>query len=172
MPGSIKESRAKGHTCTPCQKPAGACTHYLFHGRMTSAAWIWKPISELANEKADDVALCCSCKCEEKWQEVLICPDCNTYEYTKTTTGPQSYPNPRDLLDMTRRYQLRLLQQSQIPGLWVKKEEAGDKPSVKLWTREPRRLKVPICVTCSETMLPRCPLAPHLTNQSLRPNLC
>ena len=79
---------------------------------------------------------------------------------------------PPDLIDMTRQYQLRLLQQSRMPEKKVEKEEAGDKPSVKLWTREPRRVNVPICVTCSETMLPRNPLAHHLTNQSLRANLC
>ena len=55
--------------CTQCDKPAPATTHYL-----VISEGIWKPIAELANEKAKDTALLCSRKCENKWQEVLICP--------------------------------------------------------------------------------------------------
>ena len=175
-----KES-AKGHTCTHCTKPAHACTHYL----VTSEAWIWKPISELADEKVKDVKIFCSRKCEEKWQEVLICPDCNTCDYTKTT-GVQSYPSPKALMDMTTQYQSRLLQADMIPKEKVKNTDEsrlywaefqrqilrGETPSagrevvpekpIKMWTREPRRVNVAICVTCSSTMLPRNPLAAHL----------
>ena len=173
--------RAKGHTCTHCNKPAPACTHYL----VTSEEWIWKSISELADEKVKDVKIFCSRKCEEKWQEVLICPDCNTYDYTKTT-GVQSYPSPKDLMDMTKQYQLRSLQEEMMPKEKVKHTDEsrlywaefqrqilrGETPSagrevvpekpIKMWTREPRRVNVAICVTCSATMLPRNPFAPHL----------
>ena len=89
--------------CTQCDKPAPAATHYL-----VISEGIWKPIAELANEKAKDTALFCSRKCENKWQEVLICPDCNTFEYTKTTLSPQSYPSPKAMLDMTAQYRRRL----------------------------------------------------------------
>ena len=73
--------------------------------------WLWKPISKLDNDKDKDVAICCSRKCEEKWQEVLICPDCNTDEYTKTT-GVQSYPSLKVMWDQLSQYHLRLLQKS------------------------------------------------------------
>ena len=157
------ESRSKGHMCTHCTKPAPACTHYL----VTGDVWWWKPIAELDNEKAkDDVALFCSRRCEEKWQEVLICPDCKTYEYTKTTTGPPSYPHPMDLLDMTAQYHKRLFAAEQAAMMPKKKvvdtdEVAPEKP-IKMWPRAPRRISVAICVTCSETMLPRNPMASHL----------
>jgi hypothetical protein len=174
-------SKSKGHTCTHCEKPAGACTHYL----VTGEAWTWKPISGIADEKAKDVKIFCSRKCEEKWQEVLICPDCNTCDYTKTT-GVQSYPSQKALMDMTTQYQSRLLQADMIPKEKAKNTDEsrlywaefqrqilrGETPSagrevvpekpIKMWTREPRRVNVAICVTCSATMLPRNPLAPHL----------
>ena len=151
-------SKSKGgHTCTHCEKPAGACTHYL----VTGEAWTWKPISGIADEKANDVKIFCSRKCEEKWQEVLICLDCNTYEYTMTT-GVQSYPSPKELLDMTAQYQLRLLQADMMPKKKFENPEEIVPEPIKVWTREPRRVNVAICVTCSATMLPRNPLAPHL----------
>ena len=169
----LRNNSKGGHTCTHCQKPAGACTHYL----VTGEAWTWKPIAELADEKAKDVALFCSTRCEQKWQEVLICPDCNTYEYTKTT-GVQSYPSPKEMLDMTAQY---LRRQPQVKPQKVENTEESrlywaefqrqilrgvleivpEKP-IKMWHREPRRVNVAICVTCSATMLPRNPLAPHL----------
>ena len=39
-----------------------------------------------------------------------MCPDCNTYGYTKTT-GAQSYPYPKELLGMTEQYRRRQLQE-------------------------------------------------------------
>jgi len=138
--------------CTQCDKPAPAATHYL-----VISEEIWKPIAELANEKAKDTALFCSHKCENKWQEVLICPDCNTFEYTKTSLS--SYPSSKAMLDMTAQYHRRLLQTE-----LEKKDQTGkevEKP-IKMWLREVPRISVPICVTCSATMLPRNPLAPHL----------
>ena len=157
-------SKSKGHTCTHCEKPAGACTHYL----VTGEAWTWKPISGIADEKAKDVKIFCSRKCEQKWQEVLICPDCNTCDYTKTT-GVQSYPSPKELLDMTAQYQLRLLQTDMMPKKkFVNTDEIVPEP-IKVWTREPRRVSVAICVTCSATMLPRNPLAPHLCMSCVPP---
>jgi len=135
---------------------------------VTGEAWTWKPISGIADEKAKDVKIFCSRKCEQKWQEVLICPDCNTYEYTMTT-GVQSYPSPKELLDMTAQYQLRLLQTDMMPKKkFVNTDEIVPEP-IKVWTREPRRVSVAICVTCSATMLPRNPLAPHLCMSCVPP---
>lgn len=166
IPEQLKEHVSKqlsnrvkgGHTCTHCTKPARACTHYL----VTEEEWIWKPISELANEKVKDVKIFCSLKCEEKWQEVLICPDCNTYDYTMTT-GVQSYPSPKELMDMTRQFQQRMLQADMMPKKKVEyTEEVVPEKPIKMWAREPRRVNVAICVTCSATMLPRNPHATHL----------
>ena len=171
-----KGSQSKGPTCTQCTKPAYACTHYL----VTGDAWTWKPISELTNEKAKHVEIFCSLRCERKWQEVLICPDCNTYDFTKTT-GPPSYPSPKEMLDMTKQY---LQRQSQAPPKTVENTEEsrmewaafqrailrGDAPvqivpekTIKMWLREPRRVDVAICVTCATAMLPRNPMAHHLS---------
>ena len=185
-----KESRAKGDKCTHCEKPAHACTHYLVLGE----EWIWKPISELVDEKAKDVVKFCSRRCEQKWQEVLICPDCNTYEYT-ISTGAQSYPSPADLMDMTAQYVRRQAQaqaQAQVERQKVKNTEEsalywaefqrrlsrGEKPPpppeivqerpIKMWGREPRRVKVATCVTCSATMLPRNPNTPHLRSDVIK----
>ena len=152
-----KKNLGEGH-CTQCQKPAHA-THYLVPSES-----IWKPISELANEKAKDISLFCSRRCEKEWSEVLICPECGTFEHEKTT-GPQSYPSPKDMLDMTAQYQKRLLQEKRLPQEKPKKKDETGKEvekTIKMWWREVPRIRVPICVTCSATMLPRDPLAPHL----------
>ena len=90
--------------------------------------------------------------------EILICPDCNTFEYTKTSLS--SYPSSKAMLDMTAQYQRRLLQTEP-----KKKDQTGkevEKP-IKMWWQEVPRISVPICVTCSATMLPRDPMASHLS---------
>jgi hypothetical protein len=171
--------RAKGHTCTHCKKPAPACTHYL----VTDEAWTWKPVSELANEKAKNVTLFCSTICEQKWQEVLICPDCGTFDFTNTT-GPQSYPSPKEMLDISAQYLKRQLQAppkkventEESRMYWAAFQRAilrgefidpppgltGKEAECKVFRRESRRVNVAICVTCAATMLPRNPLAHHL----------
>ena len=172
-----KGSQSEGHTCTQCTKPAYACTHYL----VTGDAWTWKPISELTNEKAKHVEIFCSLRCERKWQEVLICPDCNTYDFTKTT-GPPSYPSPKEMLDMTAQYLQRqsLKKPQKVENTeesrmeWAAFQRAilrGDdapvqivpEKTIKMWHREPRRVDVAICVTCATAMLPRNPMAHHLS---------
>ena len=82
---------------------------------------------------------------------------------------------------MTAQYQRRLLQKEPKKKDQTGKEaslggasgEAGnemdappkkevEKP-IKMWWREVPRISVPTCVTCSATMLPRNPLASHLS---------
>lgn len=84
------ERSANGHACTHCEKPAHACSEYVVLG----AEWSWKPIAELADEKARHVVRVCSTRCEHKLQAVLICLACNTHAYTKAEA--QSYPCPHD----------------------------------------------------------------------------
>ena len=149
-----KESR--GNICTQCSKPAHACTHYLVVSDM-----IWKPIAELGEEKKqDNMALFCSRKCEEKWSEVLICPACGTFDYVKTT-GAQSYPDPKRMLDMLAQYHKRLLQHDKEIENRSSASSSSAGP-VKVFPREVPRVEVPICTGCSATMLPRNPMAPHL----------
>ena len=126
------------------------------------------------------MAIFCSTICEQKWQEVLICPDCGTFDFTNTT-GPQSYPSPKEMLDMSAQYLRRqpLVEPQKVENTeesrmyWAAFQRAilrGDAPvkivpekPIKMWHREPRRVNVAICVTCAATMLPRNPLAEHLT---------
>lgn len=145
-------------------------------------------MSELADEKAKHVARFCSTRCERKWQDVLRCPHCNTYDFTKTEA--HTFVIPRDLMDMAQQYHRRT---AQVELENVKKEKKptmakeehdlywldiqrrfvrGETPNIvesnttiKMWVREPRRVKVPSCVTCSATMLPRNPHAPHLQDR-------
>lgn len=97
-------------------------------------------MSELADEKAKPVARVCSTRCEDKWQEVLICPNGNTYHCTKTEV--QTYVNRQDLLDMAHQYSKR---QAQVALENVKKEKVKKPKQTKddnslYWTDFQRRL--------------------------------
>jgi hypothetical protein len=148
--------------CTRCSRPA-SCKDYL-----VVKEGYWKPIEELSGESLprDQLAMFCSHKCLEKVHEVLICPNCKTFEYNRSTGA--DYPDPKSMLDMTAQHNTRMLQRKHkkrdttqddhsLSGAHDKEQEED-----KMWPREPRRIRVPICVTCSATMLPRNPLAPHL----------
>ena len=78
---------------------------------------------------------------------MLICPECGSFDYKKTTG--EEYPDPKEMLDMTAQHNKR-----------TEGQQTNDME--EMWSREPRRIRVPQCVTCFATMLPRNPMAPHL----------
>ena len=140
--------------CTHCQKRLNDVKDYL-----VTETDIWKSIDQLSEETAprDQIAMFCSHRCEEKWQEVLVCPNCHTYEYNVSTDPNISYPDPTDILDLE--YQ-RMRRMSMTKG-------SDDDDGEWCWPREPRLLRIPVCVTCSEVMFPRNPCAVHLQRLSL-----
>ena len=110
------------------------------------------PISALADEKAkkSSILVFCSYRCEEKWDETLMCPRCKTFDWKRDEKGIAPYPDPFKLLDNFAQYDYCRRYLENYPVCPITREE-------------PRMIKLPLCTTCSCAMMPRTPEAPHLT---------
>ena len=122
----------------------------------------WKPMSELAAETrpTDQLAWFCSKRCHEKWSEVLVCPVCGTFEYTKD--DEHTIPDPADMLNMVHQYLSRARRRRARPAHTHMGGDVEGHRGESMWPREPRNIRVPICVSCSAVMLPRDPWSSHL----------
>ena len=66
--------------------------------------------------------------CNQKWDEVLICPDCKTFDSKRD--GP-TYPCPRTLLDITERYNYRMFRKSMRLAKGEEEKEGKEKAKEK-----------------------------------------
>ena len=89
-------------------------------------------------------------------------PERGTFEHKKTTG--EDYPDSKDMLDMTYQNYVRASEPrtDKTRSGAQDKEQTNDEEENKMWPRKPRRIRVPQCVKCSATMLPRNPMAAHL----------
>ena len=110
------------------------------------------PISSLSSETAEpeSIIVFCSTRCQEKWDETLMCPKCKSFDWKPDVEGKYIYPDPFKLLDNFAQYNYCRRYLENIPVCPI--------------TREPTRMiTLPLCITCGCVMMPRTPDAPHLT---------
>ena len=130
--------------CTQCAKKAQHVRHYR-----VIPTGICYPIASLASEPAKDLAIFCSPRCQQKWDETLMCPKCKTFDWKRDVEGKAPYPDPFKMLDNLVQYQYC---RTNVPGT----------PVCPITRIEPRMIVLPLCTTCSSVMMPRTPGAPHL----------
>jgi hypothetical protein len=133
--------------CTQCAKKAGHARHYR-----VIPTGICYHIVRLASEpaKPEDIAIFCSLRCQHKWDETLMCPKCKTFDWKRDVEGKAPYPCPFKMLDNLAQY------------LYCR-QNLENIPVCPIAHTEPRMIVLPLCTTCSSTMMPRTPCAPHLT---------
>ena len=133
--------------CTQCEKKAGNVRHYR-----VIPTGIQYPIQSLASEpaKREDIAIFCSLRCQQKYDETLMCPRCRTFDWKRDDQGKAPYPCPLKFLDNLAQYRFC-------------REHVPNTPVCPITRTEPRMIRLPLCTTCSSTMMPRTPGAPHLT---------
>ena len=132
--------------CTACKKKC-APRHYR-----VLATGICYPIASLASEPAEreSIIVFCSIRCQQKWDETLMCPKCKTFDWEYDVKGKAPYPDPFHLLDNLAQYNYCRRYLENIPVCPITR-------------KEPRMICLPLCNSCSSTMMPRTPGAPHLT---------
>jgi len=113
------------------------------------------PISSLSSEtaKPDSILVFCSLRCQQKWDETLMCPRCKGFEWKHDAPYPHGiapYPCPLKLLDNLAQYNYCRQNLTNIPVCPITRSET-------------RMIQLPLCTTCSSTMMARTPDAPHLT---------
>ena len=110
------------------------------------------PIASLASEpaKPESILVFCSLRCQQKWDETLMCPRCKSFDWKYDVEGKAPYPCPLKLLDNLAQYQFC---KQNLPSI----------PVCPITRTEPRMIRLPLCISCSSTMMPRTPDAPHLT---------
>ena len=130
-----------------CKKYCNNPRHYRV--RETGICY---PISSLSSEtaKKESILMFCSLQCQQKWDETLMCPRCKTFDWKHDLKGIAPYPCPFNLLDNLAQYNYCRQNLSNIPVC-------------PITHTEPRMIRLPLCTTCSCTMMPRTPDAPHLT---------
>jgi hypothetical protein len=133
--------------CAQCKKKADHARHYR-----NIETGICYPIASLASEpaKRESIAIFCSLRCQQEWDETLRCPTCKTFEWKRDVKGKAPYPCPFKLLDNLTLYNYC---RQYVPGT----------PVCPITRQETRMIQLPLCTTCSSTMMPRTPDAPHLT---------
>ena len=133
--------------CTQCGKKAAHARQY----RILETG-ICYSIACLASDpaKQESIVMFCSIRCQQKWDEKLMCPRCKTFEWERDVKGKAPYPDPMSLLDNLAQY--RYCRQY-VPGT----------PVCPITHTEPKMIQLPLCTTCSSTMMPRTPGTPHLT---------
>ena len=109
------------------------------------------PIASVAEEtaKKESILVFCSLRCQQRWDETLMCPRCKTFEWKSDDKGKAPYPDPFKLLDNFAQYDYC-------------RQNLKDFPVCPITREEIRMLKLPLCIKCSTTMMPRTPDAPHL----------
>ena len=131
--------------CSQCQKKAGNVRHYRVR-----EAGICYPIAALASEpaRAESILVFCSLRCQQKWDETLMCPKCKSFDWKPE--GRASYPCPLKLLDNLTQYHYC-------------RQHLENIPVCPITRTPPRMIALPLCTTCRRTMMPRTPGAPHLS---------
>ena len=131
--------------CTTCKKK---CAPRHYRVRETGICY---PIASLASEPAgpEYILVFCSLRCQQKWDETLMCPKCKTFDWKRDVEGKAPYPDPFKMLDNLVQYQFC---RTNVPGT----------PVCPITRIEPRMIVLPLCTTCSSVMMPRTPGAPHL----------
>ena len=110
------------------------------------------PISSLSSEtaKPESIIVFCSIRCQQKWDETLMCPKCKSFDWKHEVGGKASYPCPLKLIDNLAQYEYCRRNLQNIPVCPIARTET-------------RMVPIPLCTTCSSIMFPRTPNAPHLT---------
>ena len=110
------------------------------------------PISSLSSEtaKPESIIGFCSIRCQQKWDETLMCPKCKSFEWKHEVGGKAAYPCPLKLIDNLAQYEYCRKNLDNIPVCPIAR-------------RPTRFVRIPLCTTCSSIMFPRTPNAPHLT---------
>ena len=147
--GTLAKLQARdGFKCSQCQKKLKQGPDYY----RVKETGICYPISALDTETAknDSILVFCSYRCEEKWDETLMCPKCKTFEWKRDVEGIAPYPCPFQILDNFAQYDYC---RRYIPGY----------PVCPITRNETKMIVLPLCTTCDYTMMPRTPQAPHLT---------
>ena len=134
--------------CTQCQKKLKQGPDYY----RVKETGICYPISALDTETAknDSILVFCSYRCEDKWDETLMCPKCKTFEWKRDVEGIAPYPDPFKLLDNFAQYD------------YCRRHIEGY-PVCPIARGPPEMIVLPLCTTCDNAMMPRTPEAPHLT---------
>ena len=130
------------------------CKKYCYnpsHYRVKETG-ICYPISSLSSETApkESILVFCSFRCEEKWDERLMCPKCKTFDWKYDEKGIAPYPCPFQLLDNFAQYDYC-------------RQNIANFPVCPITRTEPKMIRLPLCTSCDHTMMPRTPQAPHLT---------
>ena len=130
--------------CTTCKKK---CAPRHYRVRETGICY---PIASLASEPAgpEYILVFCSLRCQQKWDETLMCPKCKSFDW-KPEERP-SYPCPLKLLDNLTQYHYC-------------RQHLENIPVCPITRTPPRMIALPLCTTCRRTMMPRTPSAPHST---------
>ena len=110
------------------------------------------PISSLSSETApkESILVFCSLRCQHKWDETLMCPRCKSFDWKYDVEGKAPYPDPFHFLDNLTQYMYCRRYLENIPVCPITR-------------KRPRMIRLPLCISCSCTMMPRTPCAPHLT---------
>ena len=134
--------------CTECEKKLKEAPH----GYRVKETGICYPISSLDSETAKNssILVFCSPRCENKWDEKLMCPKCKTFDFKYDQKGIAPYPCPFKLLDNFAQYDYC-------------RQTLTDFPVCPIARTPPKFIRLPLCTTCDNAMMPRTPDAPHLT---------
>jgi hypothetical protein len=160
LDGQVSDKKAYKDKVDNLQKQSGMkCSnedckkfcHNPDHYRVKETG-ICYPISSLSSETApkESILVFCSFRCEEKWDERLMCPKCKTFDWTYDEKGVAPYPCPFQLLDNFAQYDYC-------------RQNIANFPVCPITRTEPKMIRLPLCTSCDHTMMPRTPQAPHLT---------
>ena len=132
--------------CSTCNKK---CTPRYYRVIETGICY---PISSFSSEtaKPESIIVFCSLRCQQKWDETLMCPKCKSFDWKRDVDGKMPYPCPLKLIDNLAQYRYCRQNLENIPVCPITRMET-------------RMIILPLCTTCGHVMMPRTPDAPHLT---------
>lgn len=160
LDGQVSDKKAYKDKADNLQKQTGMkcsnedCKKYCHnpHHYRVKESGICYPISSLSSETApkESILVFCSFRCEEKWDERLMCPKCKTFDWKYDEKGIAPYPCPFKLLDNFAQYDYC-------------RQNIANFPVCPISRTEPKLIRLPLCTSCDHTMMPRTREAPHLT---------
>ena len=160
LDGQVSDKKAYKDKADNLQKQNGMkcsnedCKNYCHnpHHYRVKETGICYPISSLSSETApkESILVFCSFRCEEKWDEKLMCPKCKTFDWKYDEKGIAPYPCPFKLLDNFAQYDYC-------------RQNIANFPVCPISRTEPKLIRLPLCTSCDHTMMPRTREAPHLT---------
>jgi hypothetical protein len=160
LDGQVSDKKAYKDKADSLQKQTGMkcsiedCKKYCHnpHWYRVKETGICYPISSLSSETApkESILVFCSFRCEEKWDEKLMCPKCKTFDWKYDEKGIAPYPCPFKLLDNFAQYDYC-------------RQNLANFPVCPITRTEPKMIRLPLCTSCDNAMMPRTPEAPHLT---------